>query len=165
MRDIVTFDDYVYDHKIDDIDNELCWNVFVEDVNQKKIVLVNIFHYNWVVTNNIIDIYNKHKKNPMTPAEFGDKVRKAIMHEYWSRSEYETIITSWPPYIDDRELDRLNTERNERIAKYGKFYCAYCNLTVGVKVDVYSQIMMNWNHFIKYLWDNQHLIKKLKKVK
>ena len=86
------------------------------------------------------------------------------MSEYWSRCEYETVITSWPPHVDGKEIDRLNKERTEHIEKWGNFYCTDVRLSVGEKIDVYSQVKLNWQHFINYLWNNRKLIKKLKKV-
>ncbi len=156
--------DYTYSNNPNTLD-ELCWNVFVRDFNSNEIVVRNIFHYNWIVTNNIIKIYKEHKKKPLTFDEFAGKVRQALMHEYWSRCEYETVITSWPPYVENAEIDRLNKEREEHIKEWGKFYRTNVNLSVGEKIDVYAQIMLNWSHFINYLWNNIDLIKKLKEVK
>ena len=90
--------------------------------------------------------------------EFADHIRSWLQHEYWSRSEYETIITSWPPYIEDKELERINQEKIERIEKYGNFYRESVDLTVGYKIDIFTQIMMNWDRFIEYIWNNKHLI-------
>lgn len=156
--------DYMFSKPVD-AQNELCWNVFVRDVNSSEIVVRNIFHYNWIVTNDIIKIYKEHKKNPMTPNEFEERVKRALQHEYWARCEYETVITSWPPYVENAEIDRLNKERVEHLKECGKFYRTNVNLSVGEKIDVYTQIRLNWKQFIDYLWNNIDLIKKLKEVK
>jgi hypothetical protein len=85
-----------------------------------------------------------------------------LQYYYWSKSEYETIITSWPPYVEDEELNRLNSEKEKRIQETGKFYRAAVNLNVGYKIDIYTQVMMNWDRFIDYIWNNKHLITKKK---
>ena len=148
-----------------DTDQNLCWNVFVKDFNLKEIVVRNIFEYNIGFINELINIYKEHKKEPLTPTVFGEKVRNALMHEYWSRCEYETVVTSWPPFVYESEIDRLNMERKEHIEKWGNFYCANVNLSIGTKIDVFTQILLNWEQFINYLWNNIDLIKKLKKVR
>lgn len=144
---------------------ELCWNVYVEDVNAREIVVRNIFKYNWCVTNRIIEIYKEHKKKSMTKEEFGEQVRMALMHEYWSRCEYEVVITSFPPHVENDEIDRLNKERTEHLKEWGNFYCTDVRLSVDKKIDVYGQVMLNWEQFLDYLWNNIDLIKKLKEVK
>lgn len=165
MRESIELSSYNLEKHPTNIKKELCWNIFVNDFNQKRIVVENIFNYNWIVTNDIISIYKDYKKNGMDFDTFSEKVKRAIMHEYWSRSEYETVVTSWPPHILNDELDRIIKVRDESIRDYGHFYCESVRLDVGVKIDVYTQIMLNWEHFINYLWDNKELIKKLKKVK
>lgn len=165
MRERINLSQYNIKGYPTNIKKELCWNIFVEDINSKTIQVVNIFNNNWVVTNDFINIYKEYKKNGMDFDTFSERVRRAIMHEYWARCEYETVITSWPPHISNDELDRIIKERDERIKEYGHFYRESVNLDVGVKIDVYTQILLNWEHFINYLWDNKDLIKKLKKVK
>ena len=94
--------------------------------------------------------------------EFANSIRDSLQYYYWSKCEYETIITSWPPYIENEELDRLNKEKAERIKESGKFYRTSVQLNVGHKIDIYTQVMMNWDRFIDYLWTNKHLITKKK---
>lgn len=64
--------------------------------------------------------------------EFCEQLRRDLQYCYWSKCEHEIIITSWPQRED-----------------------------VEKKVDVYSQVMMNWNQFANYVWNNRHLINNL----
>ena len=73
-----------------------------------------------------------------------------------------SIITSWPPYIESEELDRLNKEKEEQLAKGRPYYRDAVNLNVEYKIDIYTQIMMNWDRFIDYIWNNKHLITRKK---
>lgn len=132
---------------------KLTWYVFNEE--NGKIIPVDIFQYNWVF---LVDLLNIKKKYKDDFVKFADATRSALQHQYWSRSEYETIITSWPPYVDEEELDRLNKERDDRLAKGWQFYRESVGLECAYKIDIYDQIMLNWDVFIKYLWDNKHLI-------
>lgn len=141
--------------------NKLAWYVFNEESRgtRGKIVPINIFEYNWVFLKGLLDAKKKYGKDFI---KFADRVRSCLQHEYWSRSEYETIITTWPPYVDSDEIDRLVKERDERIKNNGVFYREHVNPEVGYKIDIYDQIMLNWDAFINYLWDNKKLITKKK---
>lgn len=142
---------------------KLEWYVIVEDINARTIEAVNLFEYNWVAKNSLIKIA---KDKTITDIEtFAEKVDRALMHEYWSRCEYEVVVTSWPPYISNQELDRLIKKREEDIADYGKCYRLTSKLDIGEKIDVYAQIKLNWDVFIDYLWNNRDKLKKLKITK
>lgn len=128
--------------------NELEWNVFEYNFNSNEIEVRNIFNH-WRFLN---DLYNLKKETDFK--KFSEEVRKKLMYYYWSKCEYEVIITSWPPYIAKEELNRINNEDVK--------YRTCVNLECGEKVDVYIQIMLNWDKFINYLWSNKNLIKKVK---
>lgn len=53
---------------------------------------------------------------------FAEEVRRELMYYYWSKCEWEIIIKGF--IIDGKER----------------------------KIDVYEQVMLNWDEFIKYLW-------------
>ena len=103
---------------------DLEWNVFVEDFNNKKIRAYNIFnHYGFM--SDCKDAWKKSKKNF---DEFAETIRKSLMYYYWSKCEWEIILSDWPP----------------------------SGLFKEEKVDVYQQIMLNWGPFINYLWKTLH---------
>ncbi len=104
------------------------WNVYEEDFNAKKIVVRNVFHLSWKFNEYLKENFKKNK----IKEEFCEQLRRDLQYCYWSKSEHEIIITSWPP--------REGVER---------------------KVDVYSQVMMNWNQFADYTWKNRKLIRSL----
>lgn len=58
---------------------------------------------------------------------FSEAVQRSLMYYYWSKCEWEVLIRHWPPHEQDKEE----------------------------KVDVYDQVMMNWDHFMEYLWNNR----------
>lgn len=137
--------------------SKLVWNIFNE--RNGEIFPVNLFEYNYKFLEDLLKIKKKYKDSF---EEFANAVRDSLQYYYWSKSEYETVITSWPPYIEDEELNRLKSEKEKRIQENGKFYRAAVNLNVGYKIDIYTQVMMNWDRFIYYIWDNKHLITKKK---
>lgn len=128
--------------------NELEWNVFLHDFNSNKIIIFNVFNHDRFLN----DLYKLKKETDFK--KFSEEVRKNVMYYYWSKCEYETIITSFPSYISKEELNRI---KNEDVK-----YRTCVNLECEIKVDVYDQVMLNWDKFINYLWNNKNLIKKNK---
>jgi hypothetical protein len=133
--------------------SKLVWNVFNE--RNGKIFPINLFEYNYRFVEDLLKIKAKYKDSY---AEFANEVRQRLQYYYWSKSEYETVITSWPPYIESEELHRINSEKEKRIQENSNFYRTSVNLTVEYKIDIYTQVMLNWDRFIEYLWTNKHLI-------
>lgn len=70
-------------------------------------------------------------------AVFADMVRSALLYHFWCKCEYEIILTSWPWREGDPER----------------------------KVDVFQQVMMNFDRFIDYLWGNLAYLKKRQRKK
>lgn len=157
------FDFYNFPKKEDTKDNVLIWNVFTIDMNSDEVEVCNLLTKNWYMWNEIRDILKKNKN--ITIDEFADKVRSALMYMYWSRFEFESVITSFPPYVDEDAIKELNEEYQKRIERYGKFYQTQVNLKTGVKIDVYTQVALNWTAFIQYLWNNKEKIYKPRKPK
>ena len=57
------------------------------------------------------------------------------------------------PHIDMKELDRLNTEKEKEIEKYGKEpYMLEVRPDIYEKIDVYQQVMNNFDIFVDYVW-------------
>lgn len=54
---------------------------------------------------------------------FEKELKNTLMYYYWSKSEWEIIIAPW-----------IGDENSK------------------VKIDVYDQVMMNWNKFVNYVW-------------
>ena len=92
-------------------------------------------------------------KEDITKEEFAEKLQRIVRYYYWCKAEWEVVITSWAPHIDKKELDRLNTEYEEHYKKWGKYPYSLCvELDVGKKVDIYSQVELNWDLFVDYIW-------------
>ena len=60
-----------------------------------------------------------------TLEEFKEKVKASTMYYYWCKCEWEILIAPW---VGDFDKD-------------------------SIKIDVYKQLEINWNHYIKYLWE------------
>ena len=127
--------------------NELTWNAYIEDRNANTIKVFNIFN-SFRFISDIIKANNKYKND----FEFLQEVRSSLMYAFWSKAEYEVIITSWPPHIEKEEFERLTKEDIR--------FRTWVNLSMGEKIDVYNQVMINWEAFKLYLLTNRKLIPK-----
>jgi len=74
------------------------------------------------------DVRKAYKKHRMDFDAFTEKVRGSLFYYYRSKCEWEVIVGSW--VASDRIPER--------------------------KVDVYDQVMLNWDVFIKYVWEQAH---------
>ena len=159
---------------------KLIWNVYEEDFNRKDIKLVNILDYSFI-KRFLLDQKKLYKKalkqfeafgtytyeywkgdvvfNEKTlkkcsfEAKFKQDVfavqfRNLLMSYFWSRCEYEIVLTSWPPYITSEQVKEIKESTEE--VKYRKTI----NLELAKKIDVFAQIVNNWEPFINYIWDN-----------
>ena len=55
--------------------------------------------------------------------EFAERLRRNLMYYFWSKCEHEIIVSSWP-YTDK----------------------------AAAKIDIYQQVMLNFNIFLEYVW-------------
>ena len=101
----------------------LTWNVYVGDFNAREIRTHNVFnHYSFYE-----DCCKNKRKNKNDREAFEEQLRRDLMYYYWSKSEWEIILSHWPPRKDAREE----------------------------KVDVYDQVRLNWDQFVDYVWENR----------
>jgi len=138
---------------------KLEWFVYVEEnFSSGKIEHYNIFEHSSFM-DDLVKIKKKYKDDF---DKFEEEVKHSLMYYFWSKCEWEIVLTSWPPYVEADEVDRLVEEKQKRISEGHHFYRENVRLSTETKIDVYDQIRLNWKKFINYLWTNQHLIKKVK---
>ena len=131
------------------MNKNLKWNVYTEDFNHKYIKTYN------VLNNGIIDEILNKTSSITDKNEFAKEVEHILKYHYWSRAEWEIVITDWPPHMTVSELDRLQLEVAEHYKIYNEYpYAVTINPIVDKKVDVWDQVQMNWDIFIDYVWNN-----------
>lgn len=74
------------------------------------------------------DVRKAYRKHRNDFDAFAEKVRGSLFYYYHSKCEWEVIVGSW-----------LSSGR-----------------VPGRKVDVYEQVMLNWDAFIRYVWTKCH---------
>lgn len=130
------------------------WNVYCEDWNNKSIKPWNIFKHSSFRAE--VDRFMDAAKHGLNRENFEAEIKRYLMYYFWGKAEHEIILTSWPPHIDaQRELPRLVKEKEEATAKGHNRYYLDVHLPVAEKIDIYDQVMMNWKHFIDYLWNEK----------
>lgn len=124
------------------------WNVYREDFNARKIEVFDIFrHHRFKAA------VEKLLETQTDKTSFADDLKHELMYNFWCKCEYEVVITSWPPYINTEDMQKLNAECKEKEEKYGRLpYKLNINPPCAEKVDVYSQVMLNWDAFLDYVW-------------
>ena len=70
-------------------------------------------------------------KECSTKEEFGERLRSSLMYYYWSKAEWEISIIPWCGGKDCK----------------------------SIKVDVYDQVMMNWEIFLEFVWSERKNIR------
>jgi len=61
---------------------------------------------------------------------FANQLKSELMYYFWGKSEWEIIISPWCG--NKKQCD--------------------------VKIDVFDQVMLNWDVFVDYVWDNKSTI-------
>lgn len=78
------------------------------------------------------DVRKAYRKHRTDFDAFAEKVRRSLFYYFRSKCEWEVVIGSWirSGYVPER------------------------------KVDVYQQVMLNWDVFIRYVWEQAHARKR-----
>jgi hypothetical protein len=121
------------------------WNVFRHDINNKKIVKYNVFDHSSFLAS--------VKKLRMDKDTFSEQLRREAQYYFWSKSEHEVIITSWPAYISKEEYERITKEVTSIESRDRIFRVVNIVPTIGDKIDIYEQLMLNWDYFVDYVWN------------
>ena len=69
----------------------------------------------------------KNLKKIRNKEEFAEKLRRDLMYYFWSKSEYELILSPWCGGRDTKDI----------------------------KIDIYDQVMNNWEIFLDYVWNSK----------
>lgn len=111
------------------------WNVYVENWENGCIEIENIFDHGYFLADLKKDAKKLHVREdrPEEKEFFLDRLKRNLHYYFWSKCEWEIILTSWPP------------------GKPG-FH--------DEKVDVCEQVMNNWHVFSEYVWAHRGELKK-----
>ena len=137
----------------------LKWNVLYHNFNSDSLEYYNIFEHGG------FDMYVlKHLKESVTKMEFTEKIKCELRYYFWSKAEWEMIITKRDdriiitPWCGSRNMYELDVTDNKDF-DWPWFYdwIAYRKYAVdrSIKIDVFDQVMFNFIEFVNYVWSNK----------
>jgi len=108
------------------------FNVINFNFNSKRFEPYNVIPY-------LVKCYNKEENKPKTFDEFKEFVRNESMYRWWSRCEYEIVLSPWPYTPSPSEsYDKKEEDDIEAWKEHWKKHLNECQ-----KIDVHYQVMMN----------------------
>lgn len=84
---------------------ELVWNAYKYSCSTGEFRIFNIFDHNSFYCN-----IRKLLKLDISKEDFAERLRREVQYYYWSKTEWECIITGSQPRIDRKELQRIISE-------------------------------------------------------
>jgi hypothetical protein len=136
--------------------NQLKWLVKNFNCNKQVIEDYDVLKY-------YEEYIKKLKKNCDTKEEFSEKLKREMMSQYWSRSEYELIIelsddnrVFLNPWCGCYEPEKARIDvTNDTSFDWRGFAEKHIERQVyrdKAKIDIYEQLMYVWEDFIDYCW-------------
>lgn len=102
--------------------SRLHWFVYRFDFNTKEIKPYDVFNHYTFLEDLKVFMRSYSKTIPDFKA-FNERLTLITKSCYWSRCEYEILLTGWPPHEGRPE---------------------------ETKIDIYDQLNLNWQHFAEY---------------
>lgn len=99
------------------------WYVYIYDINSRTMRKHNVLAGRE-------ETIRRYKKESKSIEEFSKLLRSEMMAYYWSRCEWEILISNW-----------CGGDRSEE-----------------KKIDVFDQLQLNWDVFVWYCWNNGDLM-------
>ena len=112
-------------------DEKLEGFAYEHDFNRNVIRPFNVFDHGSFLE----DCKKNAKKNAKDYEAFCERLRRDLMYWFWSKCEWEIIISPWVSKVVD----------------------------CSIKVDVYDQVMMNWKQFCDYTWSHAVILRRREK--
>ena len=76
--------------------------------------------------NHFMEAVKNHLRKCTSRDELADALKREAMYYFWGKCEWEILLKPWTD-----------------------------NSGEPVKIDVYSQLQMNWDRFVDYVWENR----------
>lgn len=112
------------------------------------------------------DQIKKLKKKCATKEEFAEAMRCEMMWQYWSRCEYEVVITIddnnhiWlNPWVGCRDPESVKIDVTDEDFDWRGFAEYHIERQIykdKAKIDIYDQLQWKWDEFIDYCWTYRH---------
>ena len=103
----------------------LKYNVWIYNINRQKMKVFNVFEHYGFLRG----IKNILLEKNSSIKDFSEQLKTEAMYYFWAKAEWEIVIQPW-----------CGCQDVEKAAE---------------KIDVYDQLIINWDTFVKYIWDNK----------
>ena len=135
------------------------WNVHYFNINRQKIETFNIFdHYTF---NKYVQAYLKKCKNK---EDLASHLKSELQYHFWSKCEWELIVKINEdnhifliPWVGCREPEKVRIDVTDDTSfdwkSFAKHHIGRQIYKNEAKIDVYDQVMWNFDAFIDYWWD------------
>lgn len=136
------------------------WTVKVFSFNGRSITDHNVLEYREK------DIKRLKKKYPDKDA-FSEALRRTLLSQYWSRAEWELIIAKTAegriilsPWCGCADPDAASIDVTDDPtfdwSGFAAFHIAKQVFKDRAKIDVYDQIIYQWDDFLDFIWNYHH---------
>ena len=152
----------------------LCWNVYIGDFNKREIVVYNIFD-NWSFYDACLKAKRKFKDDK---EGFAKEVKSWLSYLFCAKCEWEIILDHWPNGEWSELRQKMTVQQMVDMYKAAGKNVETWRISNNVldkdvnllcfpdwyryhdkKIDVYDQVINNWDIFIDYLWDHRKELK------
>ena len=132
----------------------LTWKVEIFDINKQAIVDYDVLKY-------YEDFIKKQKKKCANKEEFSEALRREFMYRFWSKSEYELIISVdldkviLSPWCGCRDSEKASVEVYDEAFDWYAFASYHLSRSAScgkAKIDVYDQLAWKWSELADYCW-------------
>lgn len=135
----------------------LSWECAYYDCNDNKIKAYNVLKYR-------DDFIKKLKNRCKTKETFSDALKQEMAYSFWSKSEYELIISITEndrivltPWCGCRNPEEVAVDVTDRAdldwLGFAKKYIGEQIYKNSAKIDVFSQLDYCWQEFVDYVWN------------
>ena len=137
------------------------WNVYIYSINRNKIEPYNIFNH-WSFVKDI----KKHIKKYKYKDELSEKIKYELLYYFWSKCEWELIIEITEdnriflnPWVGCRNPEEVRIDVTDDASfdwrSFAEYHISKQIYNNEAKIDVFNQIMFNYDSFIDYCWEHK----------
>lgn len=142
----------------------MTWNVYNYNFNTHKIEKFNIFRHG-----SFTQYVLRAMRDCKDKTDFAKTIRGELQYYFWSKSEYELIVKLTDdnriflyPWCGSRNPEgeklEVTNEMNFDWLGFAKEHIDNQVYKNEAKIDIYDQVMLQFNEFIDYVWNERNTV-------
>ena len=143
------------------------WLVYRFNINAQKIEKFNIFNHG-----GFLKYTHKTIKKYISKEDFEEQLKKELLFYFWGKAEHELVIEKYDGGIslipwcgclrpEEARID-VTCDVDFDWKGFSDIHIDRQIYGSKAKIDIYDQVMMNWEEFVEYCWNNKKQILKMK---